>query len=972
MDELVADFIAETRETLEALDLDLVRLEQQPNDADLLGRIFRLIHTTKGNCGFLGLVRLQAVAHSAENVLGAFRQGELEVTADAITAILDAIKTIRWISEQLAASGVEPEGDDSAMIARLDAIFANAGQPAGQGQSAAVEAPPAPSAVEPAQAPPTMLLSADDEGDTLIVRLGGRPGIDAACRTALERVTGSAFGPPERQIVQRGLCDGLCSAARGSETAEEFAARMAAARAEWSEAPTTEALLDAVAAAFVSMGARPTAIQALLTPIGGAPELAATVTASHASLASQAPPIVAPAAPPSAMQETESAAAQTIRVNVDALEQLMTVVSELVLIRNQLIQTLRGQPESPFAAPLNRLNQVTSDLQERVMTTRMQPISGAWAKLPRLVRDLANELGKKIDLTMWGQETELDRQVMELIKDPLTHMIRNAADHGLETPEERAAAGKSQTGRISLAARHEGGAIVIEISDDGRGLSSSRIRAKAVSNGLITQAQADAMSDAEAHQLIFQAGLSTAQAVTSVSGRGVGMDVVRSNIEKIGGAIELSSVEGKGCLFTIRIPLTLTIVSALIVECCGERFAMPQSSVTELVSANEAAQHRIEYIEGAAVMRLRDRLLPLLFLQKLLSLDEALCDPSETCVVVARVGSFSFGVVVDRVFDTEEIVVKPMATVLRHLKVYNGATILGDGAVIPILDFKGVSIEAGASQSGALSRQADEDETGDQSQPRQTVLVFRSLNRSLKGAPLSQVARIEEIGAEQIERVDGRTVVQYLGKLMPVLSADDQEVAVWSGETKRPLLVFSRDDRHIGLLADEIVDIVETLAQVEIAGSGRGAAGSLIIEGAATELIDVDYYWRQVGLGGSAGAGPSSGLDERRLLLIDDSPFSRMLIEPLLGRAGYHVTVAPDVGAALALHGQGRDFELIMADLSDQVGRGRWLRETLSRADRWHDTPLLGLGMTKLGDSLERTEELPTVAEAITPCRGAA
>ena len=318
---------------------------------------------------------------------------------------------------------------------------------------------------------------------------------------------------------------------------------------------------------------------------------------------------------------------QTIRVNVDVLEDLMTLVSELVLTRNQLLQLARTQENSGFTVPLQRLSHITSDLQEGVMKTRMQPIGNAWNKLPRLVRDLARETGKKIELTMLGADTELDRQVLELIKDPLTHMVRNSADHGLEDPAERRAAGKPETGRITLNAFHEGGHIIIEIADDGGGLPVDRIRAKALANGLATEAELDRHERQQVQRFIFRAGFSTAAKVTAVSGRGVGMDVVKTNIEKIGGTIDLKSTPGQGTTFTIKIPLTLAIVSALIVEAGGERFAIPQISVVELVRARrrKAEAQRlgivIERINDTPVLRLRDRLLPLVSLTGLLALD---------------------------------------------------------------------------------------------------------------------------------------------------------------------------------------------------------------------------------------------------------------------------------------------------------------------------------------------------------------
>ncbi|MFC3070603.1 hybrid sensor histidine kinase/response regulator [Phenylobacterium soli] len=1011
MDDLVSDFIAETREGLEALDSELVRFEQHPDDPETLGGIFRLIHTIKGTCGFLGLMRLQTVAHAAENVLGGFRDGVVPVTPTAVSAVLDTVDLIRSLTDALAESGAEPEGDDSALIARLEAVLEADGAP---------EAP-----VEtPAAAAPAMATPADNR--SLIERLGGDASLDAAAEMTLPKLRGeggeaTAFSAADPDRLQAALRDGLIEVARKQAATGGFAKALGETLETSLDAGQLAHAFDVMAASLRDLDVADrdvTELRDLALPAAEAepevepmlevaPPPVIEAVAPPPPAPAPAPPVVAaepPPAPPAAQPapaakplgetETPRAAAassgggdgagpaQTIRVSVDALEHLMTVVSELVLIRNQLIQTLRLEPESPFAAPLNRLNQVTSELQEGVMTTRMQPISGAWAKLPRLVRDLAQDLGKKIDLVMYGQETELDRQVLELIKDPLTHMIRNAADHGLETPADRRAAGKSDVGRITLQARHEGGAIVIEVADDGRGLSAEKIRAKALATGLVTPTQAEQMSDADARSLIFLPGFSTASQVTSVSGRGVGMDVVRTNIEKIGGAIDVSSVEGGGTRFTIRIPLTLTIVSALIVECCDERFAIPQSSVVELVSASGASGasgRAIEYIDGSAVLRLRDRLLPLVSLQSLLGL-EASGEPSgETCIVVCRVGAFTFGVIVDRVFDTEEIVVKPVATVLRHLKLYSGATILGDGSVILILDPKGMSSEAGAGQGATATQDEAEAQAAGEAQDRAALLVFRAANDALKAAPLASVSRIEEVAADQIERVDGRAVIQYRGKLMPILGADAQPAAVWEGG-RRPLLVFAREDRAVGLLVEEIVDIVESAVSSELDSRGEGAMGSLIIAGKATELIDVGFYWRRAVNEDSAeprarpGEGPARrGAGAKRLLVVDSSPFSQLLLRPLLAQAGYEVTVAVDADAALNLYDSGQQFHLIMADTRPGAPQVKAFAEALGKATRWHGTPLLSLAMQSAGEAgVDKTTLLDAVSGALDDMRGAA
>ncbi|MGH7019380.1 MAG: chemotaxis protein CheA, partial [Brevundimonas sp.] len=453
MDDVINEFIAEAREGIEAVDAKLVRFEQTPDDPDLLGDIFRLIHSLKGGSGFLGLMRLQSVTHAAENVLGLYRDGSLAVDAASVTVILDAVDVVRNIIEGLAETGAEPEGDDAALIGRLDRIFAGDAAPA------------ASMAAAPAQRP-------------LLERIGGEATLDAACEGALAHLIsapqiGPLFAGIDLDRVQAEWREALCSVARATAAPGAFQRALAETFGE-ARATHESVLIQAVRQALLELEAEAEAVEVLLAAAPAEPD-----EAGEPSRPDRAEPAKGP---------------QTIRVGVDTLEGLMTMVSELVLIRNQLIQTLRDQPETPFAGPLHRLNQVTSELQEGVMTTRMQPISGAWAKLPRLVRDLASDLGKRIDLVMTGEDTELDRQVMELIRDPLTHMIRNAADHGLETPEQRRAAGKAEMGRITLSARHEGGAILIEMADDGRGLPAARIRAKALDVGLIMPAQATTMT----------------------------------------------------------------------------------------------------------------------------------------------------------------------------------------------------------------------------------------------------------------------------------------------------------------------------------------------------------------------------------------------------------------------------------------------------------------------------------------------
>jgi two-component system chemotaxis sensor kinase CheA len=625
----------------------------------------------------------------------------------------------------------------------------------------------------------------------------------------------------------------------------------------------------------------------------------------------------------------------------------MTMVSELVLTRNQVLQILRKQKDSEFAAPLQRLNHVTSELQEGVMKTRMQPIGNAWAKLPRLIRDLSHELKKKIDLVMIGQETELDRQVLEMIKDPLTHMVRNSGDHGLETPEERRRAGKTETGKITLNAYHEGGHIVIEINDDGKGLPMERIKQKIIGNGLASESELETMSDQQIQQYIFKPGFSTAAKVTSVSGRGVGMDVVKTNIEKIGGTVELRSVEGKGTNFSIKIPLTLAIVSALIVECAGERFAIPQISVVELVRATAGGELKVEKLNDTPVLRLRNKLLPLVSLRERLKLDtDKECkEDDNTFIVVTQVGTYNFGIMVDRVFDTEEIVVKPVAPILRHIEMFSGNTILGDGSVIMILDPNGIAQNAGqmvsdheaSDQPDAKSRSH-----GDEAVP---LLLFRTSSGVPMAVPLALVSRLEEIERKTIERSNDRLVVQYRGQLMPLIPMGHDHDGSQEKENRQPVLVFADRDHAMGLMVDQIVDIVEAKLNVDLAADQPGRIGSAIIAGQATEIVDAGYYLSQAfkdWFGSMEQDAVETG-KKRRVLLVDDSAFFRNLLAPQLTAAGFQVIAMDSADKALSLCEAGEQFDLIISDIEMPGMNGYEFCESVKKQALWQQTPIIAL-----------------------------
>lgn len=950
MDDLLKDFIAETSESLDLLDSEIVELEQRPGDPALLGSIFRVMHTIKGTCGFLGLPRLEAVAHAAEDVLGRVRDGELSVSHDVISQVLIALDRIKELVGLLGETGAEPEGEDHEIIAVLRAIASGeAAAPVKAAHNEKKEEMPA-------------------RKGSLFERAGGASGIDTACELAcggfIAKSGEGAALEPEMLKLQFALAKGFEVALEKTPGIDIADVLTCLKDNGWTQEDI--ALLEVeLGTAYRSLGVEDDDVLSLLAHLhrGEIPE-----PEVQAEVLPPAKP--ASAEKPQAGNEKHDAAhgqTQTLRVNINVLEDLMTLVSELVLTRNQLLQIMRSHEETPFAAPLQRLNQVTTELQESVMMTRMQPIGNAWGKLPRLVRDLSQELGKKIELAMTGADTELDRQILESIRDPLTHMVRNSADHGIEMPHDRAASGKPEYGTIELAARHEGGHIVVIISDDGRGLPTARIREKVVANGLATESQLDGMSEQQIQQFIFRPGFSTAAAVTSVSGRGVGMDVVRNNIEKIGGIIEFHSAEGVGSRFVIKIPLTLAIVSALIVECEGERFALPQNSVVELVRINRAATKGLENINGRPVYRLRDRLLPLVSLSEILGLpdspDSDEVSPQEhepadsTYVVVSQVGAFVFGIIVDKVFDTEEIVVKPVSRCMRHISCFSGTTILGDGRVIMILDPNGLASAVSSSphaEAAALTARAGR---GIQRNEAISMLVFEARDGGPKAVPLSLVARLEEKDLAAAEKAGSRTVLQYRGGLMPLIDLDGHPA---ERQGKHPILVFVDGDRMLGLVVDRVVDIIEAPLDLHLAGGSRpGILGSAIIGGNATDIIDTVHYLRQSDADWFEvkTESPFGNDSERHVLLVEDSAFFRNLLIPMLTIAGYSVTVAEHAEAAISLCKDGAAFDFIVSDIEMPGLSGFDLVRTLRADKRLDDVPIVALSSHANSRDIERGME---------------
>lgn len=834
MDELLGEFLTETSEHLEGVETQLVQFERNPTDASLVSSIFRLVHTIKGTSSFLGLTRLPTVAHSAETVIGALRDGT-PPTEEMVSLILEAIDRIKNIVREIPQLGSEPEGDDSALIAALEATVNKTEKKEPSGSVQSNEAKEAPAASTSKASPKKASAKKQKKDD-----------VKDEAKAEVEEIKEAS----------------AASKSDAPEQAKDIAPKSRPGVAETSK---------------------------------GAP----------------APTNAAPAK-----------ATETIRVAVDTIERIMQLVSELVLTRNQLLELTRNRENDVVKPPLQRLSSLTTDLQDAVMRARMQPVGRLFSSLPRLVRELSTELGKKIDLVTEGADTELDRQLIEVLRDPMTHLIRNCADHGLETPDERVAAGKSEFGEIRVSASHEAGQITIDILDDGRGLNIEKIKQKAISSGVANEAQLAHMSIDEICHFIFAPGFSTAQKVTSVSGRGVGMDVVRSNIESIGGSVSLSTVPGKSTRFSLKIPLTLAIAPALIVRVGKQRFALPQHAVVEAVGLGRDSRHVIEKVQDALVLKLRDEVVPVLDLSTILGIEmNGENQEDDQLVVILRVGTDSFGIRVDEVLDVQEIVVKPLNPSLAHLKVFTGQTILGDGSVVLILDPGGIGTRLGIEKSTEKREAAKETHSLIE---RTRLVLFRAGEGLPKVLPLSLLARIEMVEADRIQHSDGRYVMLHQGRLMPLLPTSPmQEI----GNKAHPVLVITANHHTIGLLVDEIIDIVEEKLDIQLASATSDVVGSAELRGEAVELIDVTYYLQ---------AAFSSIYEQEtdKLLLIDEDLFFRETLKPVLAAAGYELTTASSVEQAHEILEHDRDFMAVVVDaeMEDEPGKNlvQYLRERLS------------------------------------------
>ena len=860
MDDLVKEFIEETIEGLSELDIDLVMLEKDPENKELLDKIFRLMHTIKGTCGFLSLPRLEKSAHAAENLLDLFRSGKMDVTERAMTILFLCLDRVRYLTSELSVNNVEPSGDDQDIIEQIEKL----------------------------------IKQNDDKNNS--------NSCDELHTDVINEDTS-------------GVKDALLSDEKESEIIKT-------------------------------------------------PEVnKADPSLVNTNVVADKPP-------------------EFLKVQMGVLENLINMVSELVLTRNQILQLVSVSEDSEVTPALQSLNRIVSDLQEGVMKTRMQPIANAWTKIPRIIRDISTELGKKIDLEMSGEETELDRQVLEMIKDPLTHMIRNSCDHGIEMPKDRIAAGKNETGKVTLRAYHEGGFVILELHDDGKGLDAKKIAQKAIETGLLDESRLNQMSDKQILQNIFKPGFSTAQEVTNVSGRGVGMDVVRTNIEKIGGTIDMDSVLGKGMSFKIQIPLTLAIISALIVEIEGDRYAIPQLNIQELVRIHSSDKEKIEMINDRPVFRLRDKILPLIDSHSLFNTtaeavnnesSDSVIDIENKLIAVVTAGSNNFGLIVDSIHDMEEIVIKSISSVLQDTKVFAGNTILGDGDVIMILDPASIArhFDVETDLRNIEAQNKTEDSSSEfANNEKAAMLIFKAGGDTPMALPLALISRLQQIDAKDVSESGSEIIAKHNGGLLPLYFLNEN-----GQKLERDLittLVLSDDvsDAAIGLIIENVIDIVEDKLDLSSSTARPGVIGSVTLNGLIVDVVDIAHYLGRtkedffslsqhsnqpyVAAVNSAEQEDSpQSIQGNRVLVVDDSPFFRNMLKPILATAGYDVVACEDPIEAIALHDKGYQFDIILSDIEMPNMNGYEFIQKIRADLSWKNLPCIAITSHTTSEDIE-------------------
>jgi two-component system chemotaxis sensor kinase CheA len=963
LQELVNDFVTESREHLAHVESDLLSLESESDDGgDRVNRVFRAVHSVKGVAGFLGFDHINKLSHALESVLDLVRKDRLETSAELVDALLAATDSLRGLVEHVQESNQMPIDDQ---LQRLQGFLdANA--------AAAAHAPAAATEV-----------AADEwlfELDLVLPRIALAKGcsvaeiVDAVGKLGRVTAGGSVLASKTDADTSRApVTIALASKLPLAEVREQLfldadevrelrAPRNApaVARAPVAASPTTPTV---AAPAVLSMPAS--------TPAAVAPMPAHEPVDAHAAAAALHEP-TAPVEPaqhaaprPAGPGGSDKAKADgaggkraegssdqpdSIRVSVHLLDKLMNLSGELVLGRNQLIQAQGSGNEKGIAVAAARLNLVVSEMQEAIMQTRMQPIGTLFQRFPRIVRDLSGKLGKRCRLEIEGKDVDLDRSILEALSDPLTHIVRNSVDHGMELPEQRRQAGKGQEGVVRMTAMQQGGNVLIEISDDGRGIDPVRLKKKAVEKGVITVSQAQMMSDREAVNLIFAPGFSTAEKVTDVSGRGVGMDVVRSNIEKLGGHVDVQSFVGKGTTMAITIPLTLAILPAMVISCGPRRYVLAQANVAELVRVREGeGSARIVALDGREVLRLRGSVLPLLRLRAVLG--EPPSEQKESTIVVIETGNTRYGLTVDAPPDAEEIVVKPLGRHLKKRMEYAGATILGDGRVAMILDAAGVAEAANLAAVDRGDKAAAEAAAKEASDTAELVL-FRNHPTETFAVPLGLVDRIQRVEATAIQEVGGRTVFADGERALPIVRLEGVLKAQPGQSSNRVSVLVLRIDKHqFGVVAPSVEDIRSLQVHIDDKTlAEEGVLGSFQMQERTVRLLDPtavarkalpQLFTQPVVPAKAAAAAPRGPV---RVLFAEDTKFFREHVARTLRGAGFDVTAVADGELAWQeLQKPGVAFDVIVTDVQMPNCDGFELTRRIRRQESLAKLPVVAL-----------------------------
>ncbi|MEO2025883.1 MAG: chemotaxis protein CheA [Fuerstiella sp.] len=791
LDDFVNDFLIETKEGLGQLENDLVALEENTQDADRLGSIFRILHTIKGSAGFLEFSTLRDISHSGEHLLGRIRNGEITLSPALSNSLFRLIDAIRELLASIEESGAE--GDNS---------FVELKQQLG---------------------------AADTKSET--------------------KVLAEPTEEKSREISEFQASDESCSddtitvmapADHAPDETGEFA--QSDSEASGFSRDDITAMDDSKNGGYHSVQQAPEPEPPLVERLTKPPK----------------PPLETSPPKSDSKISGSGSSASSVRVEVDLLNRLMNLVGELVLTRNRILQVTSGQQDPDILNTTQRLNQITSELQDGIMRTRMHPIGGMWQRMPRITRDVSRQCAKKVRLEIEGTETELDKSLIEGLTDPMLHLVRNAIDHGIESPNSRRLSGKPEEGRLTLRAFHEGGQVIIEIDDDGSGLDMDKIKHRAIQLGFISSEESLVMSADELQQSIFLPGFSTADQVSNVSGRGVGMDVVKTNIEQLGGVVSLKSTLGQGTVVRITVPLTLAIIPALVVTRSGDHYTIPQANVVELLRPDSVTfASNVERIHDAFVYRLRGKLLPLVELGNLLEVErpEKTMDESGAAashLIVLRAGERHFALMVDRIIGTQEIVVKPLGVALETIGIYTGSTIMGDGSVSLILDVLGLGRRA-----GLFTRDEQEVIGEPESMADETLVVVErllicevGLNRRI-GISIRSLTCVEHVARADIEYSVDEEVVQYRGGIMPLIRLshflmDESET---NDSDSLYVVVHTAGDRHVGIVVDRVLDITDTPSGIERSADGNSPiTGTAIVQDRVTDMIDPDRLIRIAGL----------------------------------------------------------------------------------------------------------------------------